>query len=206
MAIVVEYDVSAVQAMLARLPVDLRDKGAQLAVNKTAAKAKTEMKRQITAVYNLKAAEVAGGLHITKASAKFNVISASLYPVSIKNQARGRAMNVIHFLESKVGLAEAKQRGRAGMLQQLFFKFKKVGGKKPIPAENGKSAPFIGNKGRTIFRRTGPGRTPIEPVQVIGMPQMFNTRALNESVLKKAAADLLVETDRAVKLLLNDLR
>jgi hypothetical protein len=204
MALTVTYDTSAVQAMLARLPAELRDKASQLAVNKTAAKAKTEMRRQITAVYNLKAAEVGGALFVRPASLKQNLMSAALYPTTLSGK-KGRAMNVIRFLEGKTTLGEAKKRGKAGTLEQLFFKFKKIGGKKSIPRVGEKSAPFIGNKGRTVFRRTGKARTPIEPVQVIDIPQMFNTAALNRAVLKKAAADLLIETDRAVAQVLRTL-
>ncbi len=205
MALTVTYDAKAVQAMLAKLPAELRDGVAQQAVNKTAAKAKTEMKRQIVAVYNLKSAEVGGALNTLPASLKKGVFSAALYPTTLSGSKKGRAMNVIHFLEGKTTLAEAKKRGKAGALSQLFFKFKKSGTKKSIPEKNGKSAPFVGNKGRTVFRRAGPGRTPIEPVQVIDVPQMFNTRSLNQSVLDKAADDLLIETERAVNYSLSKL-
>jgi hypothetical protein len=201
----VTYDTREVKRMLSALPEELRDKTAAMAINKTADKAKTEMKRQITAFYNLKSAEVAGGLFITKASVKANKISASLYPTSLSGSKKGRAMNVIHFLESSTTLAQAKKRAKAGTLQELFFKFKKTGGKKSISKEGAKSAPFIGNQGRTVFRRTGKARLPIEPVQVIGLPQMFNTAALNQAVLNKAADDLLVETQRAVDLILSRL-
>jgi hypothetical protein len=211
MALTVTYDTSAVQAMLARLPAELRDKASQLAVNKTAAKAKTEMRRQITAVYNLKAAEVGGALFVRPASLKQNLMSAALYPTTLSGKKKGRAMNVIHFLEGKTTLGEAKKRGKAGTLEQLFFKFKKTGGKKSIPRVGAKSAPFVGNLGRTVFRRTGKPSAKnariegIEPVQVIDIPQMFNTAALNNAVLKKAAADLLIETDRAVAQVLRTL-
>jgi hypothetical protein len=205
MALTVTYDARAVQDMLKALPGELRDKASAMAINKTADKAKTEMKRQITAVYNLKSAEVGGALFVSKASAKASVVSAALYPTTLSGKKKGRAMNVIHFLEGKTTLGEAKKRGKAGTLAQLFFKFKKTGGKKSIGKEGDKSAPFIGNKGRTVFRRTGKSRTPIESVQVIDVPQMFNTAALNKSVLQKAADDLLVETGRAVTQVLRTL-
>jgi hypothetical protein len=41
---------------------------------------------------------------------------------------------------------------------------------------------FVGNKGRTVFRRTGPKRLPIEPVRTIDVPQMFNQRRINKIV------------------------
>lgn len=201
----VTYDPREVKRMLSALPEELRDKASAMAINKTADKAKTEMKRQIAAVYNLKSSEIGGALKTTKASAAKNIMSASLYPVSLSGSRTGRAMNVIHFLESSTTLAQAKKRAKAGTLQQLFFKIKKGSAAKTIGKEGDKSAPFIGNNGRTVFRRTGKSRTPIEPVQVIDTRQMFNTAALNQAVLNKAAADLLVETQRAVDLMLSRL-
>jgi hypothetical protein len=208
MALTVTYDARAVQEMLKALPAELRDKASAMAVNKTADKAKTEMKRQITAVYNLKSAEVGGALHTTRASAAKNIMSASLYPTTLSGSRKGRAMNVIHFLEKSTTLSTARKRassntlygiGSGGqLLSILYFKFKKKSASKQIAKEGDKSAPFIGNQGRTVFRRTGKSRTPIESVQVIDVPQMFNTAALNQSVLNKAAADLLIETQRAV--------
>jgi hypothetical protein len=207
MALAVTYDTKAAKDMLERLPEELRDKAARQAANKTADKAKTEMKRQIVAVYNLKSADVGGALAVRAASAKAGgTMSASLYPTTLSGSRKGRAMNVVRFLEQKTTLGEAKKRGKAGTLSDLFFQFKMSGGKKTIKPTGAKSAPFLGNKGRTVFRRTGPGRLPIEPVQVIDLPQMFNTRALNESVLRKAATDLVVETERAVNLALSKLR
>jgi hypothetical protein len=205
MAMTVTYDARAVQEMLKALPAELRDKAAAMAVNKTAEKTKTIMKREIAAVYNLKSAEVGGALYTRNAYTKYAVVSAALYPTTLSGSKKGRAMNVIRFLESKTTLGEAKKRRKAGTLEQLFFKFKKTGGKKSIGKDGAKSAPFIGNKNRTIFRRTGPGRTPIEPVQVIDIPQMFNTAALNKSVLQKGADALLVETNRAVAQVLRTL-
>ena len=204
MALTVTYDATAVQAMLKALPVELRDKASAMAINKTADKAKTEMKRQITAVYNLKSAEVGGALYVTKASAAKNIMSASLYPTTWSGSKTGRAMNVIRFWESFVTNADIRRRKKSDTLNQIYFKFKKKGLKKAIAKEGGKSAAFIGNEGRTVFRRTGrpsatnPSIEGIESVQVIDVPQMFNTAALNQSVLEKAAADLLVETQRAV--------
>jgi hypothetical protein len=194
----VTFDAREVRLMLSRLPEELRDKANAMAINKAIDKARTEMKRQITAVYNLKAAEVSGGLKISKASAKANVVSGSLFPTSLAGSKQGRAMNVIHFWEKSVTNADIKRRKKSDTLNELYFKFKKIGGKKNIPADGDKSKVFIGNKGRTVFRRTGKKRTPIEPVQVIGLPQMFNTAKLNQAVLDKAATDLLVETQRAV--------
>ena len=60
----------------------------------------------------------------------------------------------------------------------------KRGSTKPLPGA------FIGNKGRTVFRRVGKKRLPIEPVQTIDVAQMFNTRRINEVVLATINARL----------------
>ncbi len=205
MAIVVTYDARAVQDMLRALPEELRDKAMAMAINKTASKARSEMSRQVSNYFNVKYNEAGGGLLITKASARHNVISASLYPTSLMGAIyhKGRAMNVIHFLEKKTSGADAKRRRKAGTLNELFFKFKKRGGSVNIKAAGEKSKPFIGNQGRTVFRRNGKeavrsSKEAIESVQVVDLKQMFNMKTINEAVLKKAQDDLLTETQRAV--------
>jgi hypothetical protein len=206
--------------MLSSLPEELQEKASVMAINKTAAKARVEMARQVSNYFNVKYNEASGGLLITRASAKYHIISASLYPSSLMGAIshKGRAMNVIHFLEKKTTGADAKRRRKAGTLNELFFKFKKRGGSVSISAKNGYSKPFIGNLGRTVFRRSGLDKRtvkkgpakgqmkePIEPVQVVDLPQMFNTKKLSEAVLKKAQSDLLIETDRAVAQVLRTL-
>lgn len=176
-----------------------------MAINKTAGKARVEMARQVSNYFNVKYNEAGGGLLITKASFEYNIISASLYPTSLMSAMyhKSRAMNVIHFLEKKTSGADAKRRRKAGTLDELFFKFKKRGGSVNIKATGNKSKPFIGNHGRTVFRRNGDkavrsSKEAIESVQVIDLKQMFNMKTINEAVLKKAQSDLLVETQRAV--------
>jgi hypothetical protein len=193
MTYTVKTDTTEVMDMLTHLPIELRDKAMAMAINKTADKAKTEMKKQITAVFNLKASEVSGALHVSGAKWKNGVtMHASLYPSTIGGS--GRAMNVVHFLQ---GTSKG----------ELVFLFKKSGGNKIIgPGPAGESRPFIGNTSKTVFRRVGPGRLPIEPVQVIDVPQMFNTKVLNEAVLAKAADDLVVEAGYAVNYLLSKLK
>ena len=77
--------------------------------------------------------------------------------------------------------------------EQLGFQIKRGGGLKQIPGA------FVGNKGRTIFRRTGKSRLPIEPVQVIGVAQMFNSKTINQRVMAKIEAEFGVELRRAVE-------
>ena len=81
-----------------------------------------------------------------------------------------RAMNVIRFIEKSVSLAQARKRRKAGTLGALRFKIRRAGGMQTIKGA------FIGNNGRTVFRRTGKARLPIEAVSTIGVPQMFQAR------------------------------
>jgi len=205
---IVVIDDRAVRDLLHKLPSGLRDKAMTMAINKTEDKARTEMKRRIAAIYNLSSSEIGNSLKVIRASVKSQVVAGALYPVSLSGRRRQRAMNVIHFLEKKISLAEAKRRTRSGTLYELFFKFKKAGGSRVISAGPGgaPSKPFLGNNGRTVFRRIENSRSSkIEPVQIIDIPAMFDTKSINKAVVAKAKADLVIETDRAVSRLLSTL-
>jgi hypothetical protein len=60
----------------------------------------------------------------------------------------------------------------------------------------------LGNKGRTVFRRTGKGRLPIEPVQMIGVSQMFNSRAIRDRVMRRIENEFGIEIHRAVEMVI----
>ena len=118
---------------------------------------------------------------------------------------RGRSMNLVRFLAvvQAAGAAQ-KTRGARGTKKQLAalagqigFAIKRGGGLKTIPGA------FLGNHGRTVFQRTGKGRLPIKPVQVIGVSQMFSERGIRRRVMEKINADLVVEMKRAVDLILS---
>jgi hypothetical protein len=99
---------------------------------------------------------------------------------------------MIHFVEKKVTLAQAKKRRKAGTLNQLRFNIIKGAGGKMIPGS------FIGNDGRTVFERVGKGRLPIRPVQVIGVSQMFMFRPVHDRVIKRITDEFNVELNRAI--------
>ena len=107
---------------------------------------------------------------------------------------------MIHFLAAVRGMAVRGKRAKKGELKaidrQLGFLIKKAGGLKRIEGA------FLGNKGRTVFRRVGKDRLPIEPLQVIGFSQMFSSRRISKRVMDKINADLPVEIDRSIKLLI----
>lgn len=192
---------------LRRMSRELQDKAVAMALNKATAKGKTEMTRAITSEFNIKAGDVRPQLNVRKASAKGSKLVSQLQ--AFASRRKGRSLNLIHFLEKKVTLAEARRRDKRGTLDQLGFQIKKRGGAKQIKGA------FIGNKGRTIFVREA-GTTmssrskysgtkhgeAVKALSTIDVPQMFNTRRINERVIRRIEKEFGVEFDRAVRLLL----
>ena len=158
-AISVRTNFPEVQRKLDRLQSDIGTKALASAVNKTLALSRTEMSKQIRAEFNLSASKVREKLHIRKATFKAGRFSIE---GSFSSSTKGgrRAINVINF---------AARQGLRG----VTVKIKKQGARKTIKGA------FTGNAGRTVFRRVGKERLPIDPVQTIDVPQMFNTRRIN---------------------------
>jgi hypothetical protein len=62
---------------------------------------------------------------------------------------------------------------------------------------------FIGNQGRTVFRRVGKERLPINAVQTIYVPQMFNTGRIKDVVVKLMREKFPVIFEREAKFYLS---
>ena len=166
----------------------VKGKAMQMALNKVAEKGKAEMVRAITSEFALKPKEVRPRLGIVKASRKTG-LRVVIHPFESK---RGRSMNVIRFVKKTKEVNTAR-----GTRKTIFLRIRKDGGVKNI------AGAFIGNKGRTVFMRTGSDRTPIKPVQTIDVPQMFNTKRISERVIKKIEQELSIEVGRAAKKILD---
>jgi hypothetical protein len=172
---------------LDRLRSDLRERAMVAALNKTADKARVEMRRAITDEFDLKARDVTPRLAVRGASFKGKVNLTAILE-ALPGSKRGRSMNVIKFLRRPVSLAQARKG------KQLGFRFKRGGPIKQIPGA------FVGNDGRTVFiREAGAGRLPIRAVQVIDVQQMFNTRRINSRVVRRIETEWLIEFERAAK-------
>ena len=197
----ITVDNKATMAMLDRLQRDMRSKVLQPAINKLAAKAVAEINRAIPQEYAVKASEVRNAVSLRRAGAGKLEAVIEIFGSARK---RGRSLNLVHFLAAvqaagrtyKLRGAKANKKDLANLDRQLGFIIKKAGGIKKIDGA------FIGNKGRTIFHRTGSGRFPIEPVQVIGFSQMFNSRRISQRVLDKINTEMPIEIERALKLLM----
>ena len=169
-----------VQRMLTDMQKDVANKAMASALNKTVAQAKTAMSREIRAEFNMSASKVGAALKVNNARASSGAfrLEASLE----SPRQRGRSLNLINFMERSTTLAQARKRSKAGTLNQLFVQIKKGGGKKAL------GSAFIGNKGRTIFVRTGKARLPIKALQTIDVAGMFNTKRVNAKVLQMIEA------------------
>ena len=152
------------------LPEQLGNKAMASALNKTIKQGRTQMARGISQEYNLSYKAANGRLRITsaKGTGRQLMLRAAL-------DAPGRhGMNLIEFV-----LRGAKGTKKAGTAGHVGFRIKRGG---PIKFIRGARAAFIGNKGRTLFRRVGKERLPIEPVTTIDVPAMFNAARINSVV------------------------
>ncbi len=165
-----------VQRKLNALQKDIAAQALASAVNKTLDRAKTAMVREIAAEFVVSQSYVRERLRIRRATRKGGVYAVE--GALLGGRDKRRSANIIAFVEQSVTLAEAKRRIKAGIQNQLFVRIKRGAGKKPLKGA------FIGNKGRTVFRREGKERLPIKPVQTIDVAQMFNTKRINAAVVK----------------------
>ena len=194
----------AVKKELQRISSEIkRGQAIGAALNKTAQTARAEVNRAIVQRFAIKADEVRNSVYLRSARAKNNEFEAVI-DIFGSPSRKGRSMNVVRFLAAvqasarayKVRGSKAKKSELAALKKQLGFRFLRDGGLKQIPGA------FVGNKGRTVFRRVGKGRTPIEPVQMVGVSQMFSQRDIKARVMAKIDSDLPVQMRRAVEMIL----
>ena len=176
MQFTIKHNFPEVQKALDKLHQDIADKAVASALNKIVAQARTAMRREIVAEFNITSTKVDQALRITRAAAGRGQIYMQ---ATLESPAkRGRSMNLINFMEKSVSLAQARKRKKAGTLGELFIQIKRRGGKK------GLGDAFIGNKGRTVFVRLGKSRLPIKALQTIDVAQMFNAKRINSKVVQ----------------------
>lgn len=179
----VKVDLGGTLAALDLLRADVRERAAVSAINKTLAKARTGMTRAIARTYNVTSTYVRDRLKVEGAVYKGG--RAYIYGTLSGSGVRGakRSANLIAFVEKSTTFAQAKKRAKAGTLGQLHFQIKRTGPRVVIPGA------FIGNKGRTVFIRQGKSRLPIDALQTIDVPQMFNQRDINRTIVRAMEND-----------------
>jgi hypothetical protein len=195
----IKTDFKDVQTQLNKVQRALQGKVVSAALNKVAAKAKTQMTREIASEFNIKQSEISARLRIVRAKRDLKNWYAILDPFASgrKFARKGSTLNLIRFVEKSVTLAEGKRRGKAGTKNQLHFQIKKTGGKVRL-----RGAFIATNKltgGTAVFARTGNSRYPIQAKQTIDIPQMFNTRRINARVVARIRQELPIEFERAIR-------
>ena len=163
MKLTISHNLQEGQQAIDRLHKDVAAQATARAVNRTIEQAKTAMSREIRAEFNISASKVNESLRINRATYKNGLyqIEASLESPS----KRGRSLNLINF--------DART-----TRQGVTVRIKKGGGRKLLKGA------FIANQGRTVFRRVGKERLPIEALQTIEVANMFNTKRINACVVK----------------------
>ena len=194
--------VPEVKAALNRLSEAAQGRAMAQALKRTADKGRTEIGRAVRADYNISADLVRSSISSSRLGSFERGTLSAVIAIYGTSSRRGRSANVIRYLEKSITLAEAKRRRKAGTLTAgnaarqfpvLRFKFKKGGGSKTIEGA------FIGNRGRTVFRRVGPGRLPLEAIRIIDLPQMFTASKIQSRVLERINRELVAEAERAVR-------
>lgn len=181
----VRIDTSGAERMLRQLQGEVRDTAMARTLSRVVDQGRTAMRREISREFNLSQSQVAEKLNVRKPrrdSGGVYVLRAELYS---RGRNGGRSLNLIRFMEKQVSLAEGRRRTKAGT-HGVYVKIKRTGSFKLVKGA------FIGNKGRTVFRRVGKERLPIEALQTIDVPQMFNTRRVNQVVRTRMQEQLVV--------------
>lgn len=169
---------------LQRVQQDIASQVLARTINRVTEQARTQMSREIRSEYNLPADYVRDRLRIRRAFAKGGQFT--LQAELIGGDGKRRSANVIRFVRGKgsTGVKVAIRKGRA----------KEIAGA------------FIGNKGRTVFRRTTSRRLPIEPVRTIDVAQMFNATRINAKVVAAIEQRFPVVFERELRFALSRLR
>jgi hypothetical protein len=189
----IKVDTKQVERMLKGLSDAVKGAAIREAVNKAAAKGNTEMKRRISREFNLKVGEVGNHLDLIKAGKGFTAVTATI--LALPKRKGRRARNVIEFIERKVTLAEARRRLKSGTRNLLRYEIRR-GRKVTIPG----SFIVTANRGTFVAQRQGKARFPIQSVQTIDVPQMFNTQRINREVVRRLQEEFLPqEIDRAIQ-------
>lgn len=188
----------AVARQMDRLPDQLANKAMVRALNKTVDQGKTEMARAISSEFRVKVGDAKRRLSVTRARFKgvlhLEAVLEATRPGGLHdNDARG--MNLIHFV-----VGGQPKRTAKGKMRQLNIQIKRSGGRKQI-----KGAFIATNKrtgGTAVFIREGKDRMPIATKTTIDIPQMFNTKRLNQAVREIMLKRFSTNFDREVKAIL----
>lgn len=189
----VRHNFPDVIKQLKEFPEKVADKVMARALNTAVQQAKPAMAGEISREFRISVAEVKKRLqvHAAKRKGGIYVLEASL---EATQRTRGWGMGIINFVEKVTTLGQARKRAKAGTLSQVFFQIKRSGGKKFIKGafiatnpKTGGTALFVRVPGTTMSSRSKYAGTKhaeqIEAQTTIDIPQMFNTKRINQVVV-----------------------
>lgn len=199
----IESNFKEVKKKMSALHDDIRGKALAAAINRTADKGRTEATRQISSVYAIKQTDVRPNVLVRKASAKGGYQLVAIIEAFPRRRGH-RSRNVALFSpKQKSGRKTKSIRFKIG--QKWITKDVRIGGGVTVKIKRGGprkmiEGAFIGNKGRTVFiRENGASRLPIKAVETIDIPQMFNSRRINNAIIRKIEQEFPVEAERAMR-------
>lgn len=204
MQISAQIDMSGAIAKLRDLPQKIQDKAITQTINEVIARTQTEMKRQITGEYNIKAGDVAKSLRVSKANSKSAVIQATLSALA---GSRNGVRNVILFGakcvqgSGRVKYVRAKMKDGSWRMvktregQGVRVKIKKSG--KSVFIEGA----WIANNlaGTPVLFRDKNKNNQVRGFTTIDVPQMFNAKRINQQVIAFAKEQLIRSTERTLR-------
>jgi hypothetical protein len=188
----------AVARQMDKLPDEIANKAMARALNKTVEQGRAEMARTISSEFRVGVGQAKARLDIERARFKgqlrlYAVLEATRPGGLYDNDTRG--MNLIHFVSGGI-----PKRPKRGKMRQLGLQIKRDGGRKII-----RGAFVATNKktgGTAVFIREGNERMPIKTLTTIDIPQMFNTKRINEVIRKTMQKRFEANFDRELKAVL----
>lgn len=148
----IDIKLEGMDKVVAKLRPDIYKKALNRTLNDVGAKAKTQATRAVRQRYNINAKTLKENMQVRRS--RYNSLSYAL-------QIESRRRNIINFGARKV------KKG-------VSVRVKKTSGRKVIKGA------FIGNNGRTVFKRVKDKRLPIKALKTLSIPQMFNKEVMKE--------------------------
>lgn len=184
---------------LKALPEEIANKAMARTLNSTVEQGRTQMARTISAEFRVKVGDVKRRLYVERArfkgKLKLSAVLEAKRPNGLYGNDERRGMNLIHFVVGGI-----PKRTKSGSMRQLGFQIKRTGGRKQIPGA------FVATsrktRGTAVFIRVGKTRFPIETKTTIDIPQMFNTRRINQAVREVMQQNFSKNFDREVRVIL----
>ena len=185
MRVDVRHNFGDVAKRLGQLADDVRDKALARTLNKVTEGARGRMATEIAAEFMITKREANDNLRTDRATFKAGkfYLEARLYSPS---NGKRRGFNLIRFVRGR------RVKGGKGS-PELKFKIRRSGGTVTVKGA------FIGNQGRTVFQRVGSKRLPIKGLATIDVPQMFNTKRVNQRVREYIAQRLSIVLEQEIK-------